>query len=86
MPGPVEVDETYMGGKRRNMPKAKRARMEGRGAVGKTAVIGIKNRQHKRVAAQVIPDTKGDTLLRFVRETALRGAEVYTDDSPLTTA
>ena len=82
MPGPVEVDETYMGGKRRNMPKAKRARMEGRGAVGKTAVIGIKNRQHKRVAAQVIPDTKGDTLLRFVRETALRGAEVYTDDFP----
>ena len=39
--GPVEVDETYMGGKRRNMPNAKRKTLEGRGAVGKTAVVGI---------------------------------------------
>ena len=31
--GPVEVDEAYLGGKRKNMPKAKRAKLEGRGAV-----------------------------------------------------
>ena len=37
--GPVEADETYFGGKRRNMPKAKRAQLEGRGPVGKTAVV-----------------------------------------------
>ena len=29
--GPVEVDETYMGGRRENMPKAKRVKFEGRG-------------------------------------------------------
>ena len=33
--GPVEVDETYVGGKRKNMPKAKREKLEGRGPVGK---------------------------------------------------
>ena len=44
MGGTVEVDETYIGGKRKNMPKAKRAKLEGRGAVGKEAVIGAKQR------------------------------------------
>ena len=38
--GPVEVDETYMGGKRRNMSKTKRAQLSGRGPVGKMAVAG----------------------------------------------
>ena len=81
MTGPVEMDETFIGGKRKNMPKSKRSKMEGRGAVGKTAVVGIKDRQTKRVAAKVVPDTKGETLLKFVRETVLPGTEVYTDDS-----
>ena len=39
-PGPVEADETYIGGKRQNMPKAKRAKLTGRGAVGKAIVVG----------------------------------------------
>ena len=38
--GPVEIDETYMGGKRRNMPKAKREGLTGCGAVGKVAIAG----------------------------------------------
>ena len=38
--GPVEADESYFGGKRKNMPLKKRAQMEGRGAVGKTAGCG----------------------------------------------
>lgn len=42
--GPVEVDETYMGGKRRNMSKAKRKTLTGRGAVGKTPVVGARDR------------------------------------------
>ena len=41
--GPVEVDETYVGGKRKNMPKSKRVKLEGRGSVGNTAVVGIKD-------------------------------------------
>ena len=41
--GPVEVDETYMGGKRANMSKSKREELTGRGAVGKTAIAGAKD-------------------------------------------
>ena len=43
--GPVEVDETHMGGKRKNKPKAKRAKLEGRGAVDMTPVAGAKDRE-----------------------------------------
>ena len=41
-PGPVEVDETYIGGKRKNMPHSKRKELKGRGAVGKAVVIGLR--------------------------------------------
>ena len=51
--GPVEVDETYFGGKRRNMSNTKRKALAdaGRGPVGKTAVVGAKDRVTKQVAA-----------------------------------
>ena len=44
--GPVEVDETYFGGKRKNMSNTKRkeAAKLGRGTAGKTAVVGAKDR------------------------------------------
>ena len=79
--GPVEVDETYMGGKRKNMPKAKRGTLEGRGAVGKVAVAGAKDRATKRVSAAVVPATDGVTLQGFVRARTEAGAKVYTDDA-----
>ena len=43
-PGPVEVDETYMGGRKKNMSKAKRREAFGRGPAGKAMVIGAKDR------------------------------------------
>ena len=64
--GPVEVDETYLGGKRKNMSKHKRAELEGRGAVGKTAVIGAKDRPSNQIAAQVVRPP--DTLQGFVSD------------------
>ena len=79
--GPVEVDETYMGGKRKNMPKSKREQMTGRGAVGKTAVVGAKDRATKQVAAKVVTSTDKDTLQGFVEDHAGEGATVYTDDA-----
>ncbi len=42
--GPVEVDETYVGGTRKNMHKSKRSKLKGRGSAGKTAVVGVKDR------------------------------------------
>ena len=79
--GPVEVDETYMGGKRKNMPKSKRAKLEGRGAVGKTAIVGAKDRATNAVSARVVRETDAETLQGFVAAHAATGATVYTDDA-----
>ena len=79
--GPVEADETYIGGKRKNMPKSKRKALTGRGAVGKTAIAGAKDRETNRVTARVVQDVDGPTLQGFVRETAAPGAQVFTDDA-----
>ena len=79
--GPVEVDETFVGGKRRNMSKAKRSELKGRGSVGKVAVAGAKDRATNQVSAKVVPATDAPTLQGFVRERAARGATVYTDDA-----
>ena len=79
--GPVEVDETYFGGKRANMPKHKREQLKGRGAVGKTAVVGVKDRAKNLVNAKVVQDTKKPTLHGFVSENTAPDATVYTDDA-----
>ena len=79
--GPVEVDETYMGGKRKNMPRARRAALTGRGAVGKTAVVGARDRASGGVAAQVVERAGADDLQGFVRGHAAAGATVYTDEA-----
>ena len=81
MGGPVEVDETYMGGKRKNMSNAKRAELTGRGAVGKTAVVGAKDRETNKVSATVVQHTDRPTLHGFIREHAQPGATVYTDEA-----
>ena len=80
--GPVEVDETYFGGKRKNMSKAKRKEMAdtGRGAVVKTAVAGMKDRDSNKVTARVVDDTDAATLQGFVTDHAAPDAKVYTDD------
>ena len=81
--GPVEVDETYLGGKRKNMSNAKRKELAdtGRGPVGKTAVVGAKDRATNQVAATVIQSTDAQTLQGFVKDHADRQATVYTDDA-----
>ncbi len=79
--GPAEADETFVGGKRKNMPKAKREKLEGRGTTGKQAVVGIKDRKTKKVVTQVIPDTTAETLQGFVREHVRPGATLYTDEA-----
>ncbi len=79
-PGPVEVDETYIGGKRKNMPLKKRKAMKGRGAVGKTAVVGAKDRTINVVSAVPVRGTDKPSLQRFIADRAAPGSTVYTDE------
>ena len=83
--GPVEVDETYMGGERKNKSNAERRAIReaglGRGPVDKTAVVGVKDRETNEVRAEVVRRTDGATLQGFVREHTEPGATVYTDEA-----
>jgi transposase len=73
--GHVEVDETYVGGKR--------AGRRGRGASGKSVVIGMVERNRNAVI-KVIPDVKAKTLLPMIEEKVAKENKtiVFTDEFP----
>jgi transposase-like protein len=82
--GQVEADETFIGGKARNMHKDKRAeKITGTGGKDKTAVMGILERGPKsigsKVRVKVIGNTKKKTLQSEIREHVLAGSAVFTD-------
>lgn len=69
--GIVEADETYVGGVR----KGKR----GRGAAGKTAVVGLVARQGD-VRCKVVEKVNGETLLGNIQENVAKDATIYSDE------
>ncbi len=78
--GKVEVDETFIGGKARNMHLAQRKRrITGSGPKDKAAVMGIVERGGE-VRAFVVGDRKKKTLQPEVRKHVEAGSALYSDD------
>lgn len=77
--GPVEADETYLGGKPRHQSPAKRKGSKAMGPqAGKSIIMGIVERSGK-ARAFVIPSSKKGTLQERIRQHVQPGAIVYTD-------
>ena len=80
--GEAEADETFIGGLAKNMHASKKKHL-GTGGAGKTAVLGILKRKSgksvSKVRAQVIADTKVETLQPAIRAAVESGARLFTD-------
>jgi transposase-like protein len=83
--GAVEVDEGFFGGKLKNMHREKRIRhMQGKavsGFAGKTAILGMLDRDERQIRAKVVPDVTRDTLQAEILKNVKYGSAVYTDNA-----
>lgn len=80
--GEVEIDETYIGGKARNMHKSRKERVlqgKGGGSSHKTGVQGMLQRDGK-VRAEVIQDATSGTLIPNISKHVEKGSSVFTDE------
>ena len=78
--GPVEADETYIGGKEGNKHEWKKQKA-GRGTVGKAPVVGVIDRPTNQIVTQVVESTDRRTLQGFVLSHTTDDAQVYTDEA-----
>ena len=76
--GEVEVDECFVGGLEANKHESKKLNA-GRGAVGKVAVLGMRER-NGRTHAKVIPDTTISTIQNEIHGAVEVGTQLYTDE------
>jgi len=76
----AEVDETCLGGKEKNRHQDKKL-SAGRGAAGKTAAVGVKERDSRQIKSFKAADTKAVTPHRIVCDNVCQGATVRTDDA-----
>jgi transposase-like protein len=85
----VEVDETFVGGKLKNMHKEKQSRVRAlnvhgtaAGTIGKTIVMGMLDRNARQIRAKVVPNVSRTTLHNAVLNNVEHGTNVYTDQAP----
>jgi len=74
----VEVDETFIGGKARNMHKSRKMRLTGRIDDDKSVVVGFIERGGK-VRTQIVEQRRKKNLQPLIREQVQAGAAIYTD-------
>jgi transposase-like protein len=82
--GTFEADETFVGGKSKNMSKTRRAKtITGSGVSGKEIVMGVLRRgtetEPSQVVAEHIPNRKKGIVQAKVREVAEPGSTIYSD-------
>ncbi len=80
MTGTVEADETFIGGKARNMHAGKRAEtIKGRGPMGKAIVFGLLDHETGKVRLKHVHSRRKHELHEMIRETVTPGSELHTD-------
>jgi ISXO2-like transposase domain/Transposase zinc-ribbon domain len=90
--GPVGVDETYIGGKIQNMHYSRKLKLQhiknnipaSQSAgkyYGKTPIMGMLDRETRKVRAKVVPNTKRETLQNEILENIHLGSPIYTDQA-----
>jgi transposase-like protein len=80
MTGEVEADETFIGGKARNMHAEKRrSKIRGRGPMGKAIVFGLLERHTGKVRVSVVETRRKGELQRRIRAEVAPGSELHTD-------
>jgi transposase-like protein len=82
--GRVEADETFIGGRARNMHADKKAKLQkGRGSVGKVAVMGLLERnapdKASRIKVRVVRNVRRNRLQNEIKKEVVKGSEIYTD-------
>ena len=90
--GAVEVDETYIGGKVKNMHKSRKLKVQSvkneaaawkvtQRYPGKTAVMGMFDRESRQVRAKVVPNVRRETLQNEILQNIHHGSAIYTDQA-----
>lgn len=92
--GAVEVDESFIGGKAKNMHKSRKVRFQRERSnytdsnvppavryMGKTPVMGILDRAERKVRVNVIPAVKRETLQAEILRQVEKGSTIYTDQA-----